>query len=379
MRGSNDNSNGRLRYTPGEETISDYGKPHPHQAAHMPGSTKHVANALDQTRNKDLILSDQAADDEIQSLFRDVASSIKTWSFAFQHSPPEPISRPSADQAARLRKIICGRAQTDEISSLVAQSSVRRQLAKGWVHQILHDRILGIQDRGLDGLKTRSEDIWMGNTVAQAMMAIEKALLEEVYDGAHEHKSSAPEALTYPLNERQFHSWRSYTASMIARSCLAHDAPTTDWYQEQVNEIKEQIWALVGAWLPKSAQATSLAGLDEVISSAIALSCIIRQQRAYWTVAFPESSPASSVVSQVTSKTPSQGKSPILFDPETMRDGKDGEEELDGNCQRSLENHVVELMISPALFKRGDASGNKYDEESCFMPAEVRCQLPSTV
>jgi hypothetical protein len=56
-----------------------------------------------------------------------------------------------------------------------------------------------------------------------------------------------------------------------------------------------------------------------------------------------------------------------------MRDDKNGEKKFDGNCQRSLKNHVIKLIISPTLFKRGDASGNKYDEESCFMPAEIRC------
>jgi hypothetical protein len=374
------NPRGATHRSKSAEASSDH-REHYRKAEYSLDSAVALTNTPDLSQKRDFILSDQAADDEVQHLFVSLRSSIKSWARAFEHTPPEPISDPSKDQAARLRNVICRQIGTGDLPSLIAHASIRRQLAKGWVYQIFHERILGIQDRSLDGPKTRSQDIWMGPKVAEAVMAIESELLEEVYGEAHEHKTSAPEAMAHRLTGRQFHSWRSYTTSMIARSCLAHEVPASDWYQAQIKETKEQIWVLVSAWLPGSAKEDALNGLDTLVSSAVDFSRRIRQQRAYWTVAWPERSPTSFMANSADTKSSSQPMSPLLFDPKTMWDSsyqRDEEEELNDNCQRSLENHTVELMISPALFKRGDASGNKYDEETCIVHAEVRCKLPSS-
>jgi hypothetical protein len=66
-----------------------------------------------------------------------------------------------------------------------------------------------------------------------------------------------------------------------------------------------------------------------------------------------------------------------MFDPKTMEDqDPDHEDDAEetGGQQESLIGRSVQIMMIPALFKRGNAAGNQYDVESCFVKAQVFCQ-----
>ena len=67
----------------------------------------------------------------------------------------------------------------------------------------------------------------------------------------------------------------------------------------------------------------------------------------------------------------------LMFDPQTMEDqDPDHEDDAEetGEQQESLIGRSVQIMMIPALFKRGNAAGNQYDVESCFVKAQVFCE-----
>lgn len=294
----------------------------------------------------------------------------------FKHPAPEAIQSSMPGLEKRLLRVICGLKDLKDLPIFLKDPSFCGQFAKGWTYLILYERILDIHDRFVNrSTDTVSSDFWMGETVSNAMLAIENALIKETYDVSHVHLEPHSSTLLQPvdhLTKRQFHAWRSYTTSVISRSCLARDAQNSPWYREQIQETQNQVLSFLDPWIPDSDKVSAHATLKKIIESAVSFSKTLRQQRAYWTVQLP---------------LPENPQDQLLFNPATMqdsslRDAADGDDDSDDSAdgygleksQTSLRNYPVELVISPALFKRGDASGQKYDIETCFVKAEVRCK-----
>ena len=67
---------------------------------------------------------------------------------------------------------------------------------------------------------------------------------------------------------------------------------------------------------------------------------------------------------------------PTPFDGQTMKDKNNDEESDDEDTKRNGYNtrqRLVEIVVTPALFKRGTSEGERYESETCIVRADVTC------
>lgn len=125
--------------------------------------------------------------------------------------------------------------------------------------------------------------------------------------------------------------------------------------QPAIRDAAQEVMSLVGSLAsPSKVQELEIA-LCEIYTEAVRFAQLLRQQRAIWSVEFP-SRPKIPVDSR------------LMFDPSYMRDELDGDDTLDEETSRQ---QLVEITVTPALFKRGNANGEHYDQEITAVPAGV--------
>ena len=104
-----------------------------------------------------------------------------------------------------------------------------------------------------------------------------------------------------------------------------------------------------------------------IIADALRQSQLMRCQRASWTVKHPtmrvqKPNIVTDEHGEKIRHMPEPGPWKLQFDPRTMIDqGKDYE---DGEA-------LVDLVLAPGLYKRGDKDGERFDVESCVVPSLV--------
>jgi hypothetical protein len=310
---------------------------------------------------KDIHIVDAANDSEVVRDFKDLESIVKQGSSAFVRPVPDQIRTLNAGDTKRLKLIAPGIAFPEGLQALIHYPGDRRQVAKGYVYRILYERVFSVHHRRSTGpVLPNCTDLWILEDAAKAVSSLERIFRNEV-ETVHEHdKPGAVDAAAH-ITEREYQTWRSYTMSLLSRTCVTIKDPSSSVFEKQSSEILQAIWEVLGTWLPASEHAPTREGLGRIITKAIKIMQLLRMQRAYWTIAYPDWHPI---------RTPPK----LLFNPLTMVDRGTNQGGVGEIPQESLRNRTVELVIRPALFKRGDASGNKFDVESCPVRAEVQCQ-----
>jgi hypothetical protein len=293
--------------------------------------------------------------------FKDLESIVKQWSSAFVRPVPDQIRTLNAGETKRLKLIAPSIAFPEGLQTLIHYPGDRRQVAKGYVYRILYERVFSVHHRRSTGpVLPNCTDLWISEDAAKAVSSLERIFRNEV-ETVHEHdKLGAVDAAAH-ITEREYQTWRSYTMSLLSRTCVTIKDPSSSAFEKQSSEILQAIWEVLGTWLPASDHASTREGLGQIIAKAIKIMQLLRMQRAYWTIAYPDWHPI---------RTPPK----LFFNPLTMVDRGTSQGRVSEIPQESLRNRTVELVIRPALFKRGDASGNKFDIESCLVRAEVQCQ-----
>lgn len=161
-----------------------------------------------------------------------------------------------------------------------------------------------------------------------------------------------------------FHQWRAATYALLGR---AYGHSSKDWQagaaQNYVQGRAEAIVRLLRPWMGNSGSTgQNQRSLAAVLLQALELSCLLRQQRAEWSLRFPG-----------PRERPTSGPSGMAFDWKTMSKahGAGGED-----VPRSTKENgaPVRILITPALCKRGNMDGEKYDaDEFVVQKAEVQC------
>lgn len=95
--------------------------------------------------------------------------------------------------------------------------------------------------------------------------------------------------------------------------------------------------------------------LCEIYLDAVRLALSLWRQRAMWIVQYPL-------------KPDEEGKLRLTFNPNYMQDELNRDDNLDVETSRQ---QLVEIVITPALFKRGNADGEYLDREDTAVPAFV--------
>ena len=133
----------------------------------------------------------------------------------------------------------------------------------------------------------------------------------------------------------------------------------------RVTECSQKILAVVRPLAPKDKRAQLEEDLEAILLQAVQLSQTLRCQRASWSIRHP-----------VPPQAASRGL-PVLLNPLVMED-KHGDDDSDSDEKSPQYQRVVQIIMSPALFKRGNTDGEQFDVEACVQRAEV-VSLPPAV
>lgn len=128
--------------------------------------------------------------------------------------------------------------------------------------------------------------------------------------------------------------------------------------------------SLVANWVAAEDQGNLEDGLRKILSYAVELSQTLRCQRAFWSVR-----QAESFVNGTSNVGYADGL--LYFDEGTM-DDKYGDEDSDGRSIPTSSQKIVEVVISPSLWKCGNTDGERFDVHSCVERSEVKCKSPSS-
>ena len=133
------------------------------------------------------------------------------------------------------------------------------------------------------------------------------------------------------------------------------------WAEHKVHEAVVEVMKVTEPWADKDANILA-AELQEIFLKGTEFSRLIRRQRACWSVRFP------------FARTPETGEAaPMLwFDPDTMVDESGEDEEIHKDI---LRQKMVEIVVCPALVKRGNLDGEHFDAEFPVLRASVIMKL----
>jgi len=150
--------------------------------------------------------------------------------------------------------------------------------------------------------------------------------------------------------------WRALTFQVF--STVNNGVGTSEWARTYLREHCRLVTRVIQPWAklkPGCKFSEVEAELVSIFEEAVQISHMLRQQRAYWTLRFP----------QVIRTDASAPGGVLLFHETTMVDDDDKE------IQSS---RVVEIVVTPAVFKQGTADGERYDIWTCLHQAIVVVQ-----
>jgi hypothetical protein len=98
--------------------------------------------------------------------------------------------------------------------------------------------------------------------------------------------------------------------------------------------------------------------LYRIFSDAVECAQLLRRQRTLWSVRFPS-----------RPKLPKMdGTGPLMFDPACKKDDRMDDDEL--SFGRSMQRYM-DIVVTPALFKRGTMNGELFESEEAATRAVV--------
>lgn len=130
--------------------------------------------------------------------------------------------------------------------------------------------------------------------------------------------------------------------------------------KSHVSDCSRQIMSPIGSWVDLDVRKKLEEYLMGILLQAVELSQILRCQRASW-----------SVRHVVDAKSPNPGLTtsdePLYLNEDIMDD------DSDDDARKPRDRKIVEIVISPGLFKRGNTDGERFEVESCVEKAKVKC------
>jgi len=139
---------------------------------------------------------------------------------------------------------------------------------------------------------------------------------------------------------------------------MSESGKTSEWARPYIRAHCKRVTTVIQPWakLKSGCEFPEVeAELVFIFEKAVQISHMLRQQRAYWTLRFP----------QVICTDASAPGGVLLFNKSTMVDDDDNEIQSP---------RVVEIVVTPAVFKQGTADGERFDIWTCLHQAIVVVQ-----
>ena len=322
-------------------------------------SANRMAYALE---SKDLYVGRQDSDDNVYSRFQVLIGQIKTWSVPFAKDPPLSHLKFAPELIEEFHKVAPG--VTDFPRFLKTPKNIRL-LARGYVSvamtEMLFRTLPTATHPGSD-----VEDVWMDRNLSHAVFLIENRLLHAgkpilccvghvLIETIQDRKVISP---------RELHDWRALSTTLISKVESA-SSKTGKGMEGHVIGCSNRIMGVVGNCVATESKKALEDSLLPVLLYAVHFSQTLRCQRALWSVRHLGGS-----LHRRLQSGPWDGK--VEFDEGTM-DDKHGDDDSDGEGAHIQHGKVVEVLITPALFKSGNTDGERFDVETCVERSEVKC------
>ncbi|GAP91959.2 hypothetical protein SAMD00023353_5700570 [Rosellinia necatrix] len=294
----------------------------------------------DHLDNDEAALGTQLPDEAILTKFRELMGQIKTWANKFcggasQALIPTAVSSNgySKELQYKVHQILPVVKSYEDYLNFLDSRKLRRTFVRGWIGYQVATTILRTpppQKHPVDP----NTDIWIPNPgIRRSIQELEQELL----------------STGHPIILGDFHHWRALTMSLFAQKYPDIPSEALEFMFEGAQDVLDFVNSDVNG-----EEATHKL-FEHVFKPALELSKLLRRQRASWCVRFPQSNIGED----------------CLFDPNSMRDKNEDEDEARAN---NVYTHVwVDMVISPGLFKRGTIDGDRYDVEIVVEKAEVSC------
>ncbi|KAL8821400.1 MAG: hypothetical protein Q9223_000549 [Gallowayella weberi] len=309
-------------------------------------SAHHMQTVMD---NKELFLGPQATDDEVRARFDSVLASIKTWSTNFTSGSVESDMF-KEEYLADYQSVAPMCRNTSHLMRLVSNKKCRRLFVRGWAAFVMSKllfRTLETENQPA----SQAHDLWLDSSTAQSFLNIE----DVIYRAAQAQLVNR-EADRKEIPYRMFSDWRAFTARLLSKNI---QGTLEDHSQAEISRAVKEVMELVAVWEKAHEHEMSL---TSIFVEAVRLSQLLRQQRALWCVRFP---PRTAVLEK---RLETEQITSLKFDPTCMKDEWSEEEDEKANVHHG---RPVEIVITPALFKRGNLNGEHFDQEYQAAPASV--------
>ncbi|KAF2034236.1 hypothetical protein EK21DRAFT_108275 [Setomelanomma holmii] len=305
--------------------------------------TKRSANKMQTTMdNRELFLGDQAHDDDICSTFSGLMTAIKTWSQKFSGGKGNSFKEEDFSEYQRVTPLCSG---LRDLEGVTSQKKRKRLFVRGWTAYIMSQSLFRTFDGMLQGM-----DVWLDQGLAEGFSYIEKALCY------------ADREL---ISHRSFNDWRAFTAELLSKAIVAEgfneksDERTRRLAKEAVSDVME----VVAPWHVSGDSEELRADEDKlyrIFVDAVHFARKLRRQRALWSIRFA-SRPRLPVKDEMRT-------GPLMFDPTSMRDDRVDDEDMN---QKAMKQCYVDIVVTPALYKRGTMNGERFESEEAAVPAVV--------
>ena len=313
--------------------------------------------------SKDLYVGRQDSDDAVYSRFQILIGQVKTWSVPFAQDCPPSHFEFTPEAIEEFQKV--APAVTDFTRFLQTPKNMRL-FVRGYVSLVIAETLFRTLPTATHS-GSGAEDIWMHRKLAHGVFAIENRLF---YAGkpilrcvdcalmkiAQDRRS---------ISARELHDWRALTTTLVSK--LDDGTSKTDERMEKhVTQCCNRIMGVIAAWIATENRKALEETLLTVLLQAVKLSQTLRCQRAYWSVRHlgdsihpgPQSGPPNGLV----------------FFNEASMDDKYGEEDSDEEGANAPYSKIVEIFVTPGLYKSGNSDGERFDIETCIGRSEVKCR-----
>ena len=313
---------------------------------------------------KELFVGRQDSDDVIYSRFQSLIGQIKTWSvpFAQDRAIARDYPQASIDEFLKVAPSV------SDFQRFFQTPKNLRLFMRGYVGLAMAESLFRTLPYGPHPV-SYGEDVWMDRELAHSVASVENSLFYagECFLLLIEYLLIKCVEDRKIISQRDLHDWRALTATLISK--LDASSRTGKGMEARVTECVRRIMSLVGHWVAAEDFKALEEDLEVILFQAVKFSQTLRCQRACWSVRHLGSATHGS-------SNTGYADGPVFFDGGTMND-KHGDEDSDGENVQTSYRKIVEIVVSPGLFKRGNTDGERFDIESCVEPSEVKCKRPS--
>ncbi|KAH7081491.1 hypothetical protein BKA63DRAFT_210163 [Paraphoma chrysanthemicola] len=306
--------------------------------------TKRSANKMQTTMdNRELFLGDQAHDDNICGSFSGLMTAIKTWSQRFSGGKGDSFKE---EEFADYQRVMPLCTVLRDLEGVTSQKKRKRLFVRGWTAYIMSQSLF----RTFDIMGVIGTDVWLEKGLAEDFSYMEKALWY-----------SERKVISY----RSFNDWRAFTAELLTKA-VATDSlheKSDDRARRIVREAVSDVMDVVRPWHVTGDPEDVRADEDQlyrIFRDAAQFAQLLRRQRALWSIRFA-SRPRLPVKDETRT-------GPLMFDPSSMKDDRGDDEDM---SLEAMKKCYVDIIVMPALYKRGTMNGERFESEEAAVPAIV--------